>query len=260
MNFKNLLYSKDSGIAIITINRPEVRNAANQETMKELVDAFALSDADDEVRVIIISGGNEKYFSSGAEVGTMEKSDVISMYDRVQRSKRTLLAVENCTKPVIAAASGYAFGFGFELLMCCDFLIIGDNAKFGLPEIGIGIMPGTGGTQRLTNLIGTSRAKQVIMLGDRIDAEMALRWGLAYKVVPARETLVAAREIANTFVSKPGIALRFAKECINWAAVNGSSTGLEYECAKFSMLYATDDQKEGMLAFREKRQPAFSNQ
>lgn len=257
-NFDNLIYEKKENYAMITINRLEKRNSIDPVTMIALFNAVTEAENDDEVRAVVITG-DEKYFSTGGDVGKMTQIDVAGMYKRGKSNLRTIYAFERCTKPTIAAINGYALGFGFELALACDFRIVGENAKLGFPEVGIGIMPGAGGTQRLTDIIGAEKAKQVIILGDKINAETAYSWGLASFIVPVEDTVKKAEEIAVTIAQKPGIAVQYAKDAINWAVQFGSGTGQEYEHAKYSMLYSTEDRVEGMAAFKEKRQAIFKH-
>lgn len=259
MNFDNLSYEKKRNFVTLTVDRLERKNAIDPSTMVALFNALNMAENDDDIRAVVITG-SERYFSAGGDIGNMTQIDVAGMYKRGKSNLRTIYAFERCTKPTIAAVNGYALGFGFEMALACDFRILGENAKLGFPEVSIGIMPGAGGTQRLTDIVGAEKAKRVIILGEKIDAETAYSWGLASSVVPVEETVAKAEELAAMIAQKPGIAVQYAKDAINWAVQFGSGTGQEYEHAKYSMLYSTKDRAEGMAAFKEKRPPEFKHE
>lgn len=256
MGFETLIVSVEEGIGTITLNRPEVLNALSTQVFSELSQA-AQNLADDEaVRVIIITGG-DKVFAAGADIRGMVNSSVLDVALEGRPSQKAFQLIENIPKPVIAAVAGYALGGGCELTLVCDVRIAADNAKFGLPEITLGILPGAGGTQRLPRLIGAGKAKELIFSGDFIDAQEALRVGLANKVVPAEELMSEAKRLAKRFASRGAVALRMAKSAVNEGLRMDLAAGLQYEHKCFSLLFATQDQKEGMQAFLEKRKPKF---
>lgn len=253
---ETMLLSIEEGIATITLNRPEVLNALNRQVYSELGQLTQELAEDERVKVVILTGG-EKVFAAGADIREMAFLDAIDIALVGRPSKNALALIETLPKPVIAAVAGYAVGGGCELTLVCDMRIAADNAKFGLPEIKLGIIPGAGGTQRLPRLIGEGKAKELIYSGDFIGAEEALRVGLVNKVVPVDQLLPEAKRLAKTFAKRGAVALRMAKSSINEGLRMDTQAGLQYEHKCFSLLFATQDQKEGMQAFLEKRQPNF---
>ncbi|GAB6173722.1 enoyl-CoA hydratase-related protein [Paradesulfitobacterium aromaticivorans] len=256
MIYETILVQIEDGIATITLNRPKVLNALNNQVYQELGDAALQLGINDSVRVVIITGGS-KVFAAGADIGQMADANVIDIVTDNQPATRALREIENMPKPVIAAVAGYALGGGCELALAADIRIATDDAQFGLPEIKLGILPGSGGTQRLPRLIGAGRAKELIFSGDYISAEEAWRIGLVNKVVPAAELGEASRTMAKRFANHGAVALRLAKSCVNEGLGMDLNAGLQYEQRCFSILFATEDQKEGMKAFIEKRKPNF---
>ncbi|HVJ49073.1 enoyl-CoA hydratase/isomerase family protein [Desulfitobacterium sp.] len=256
MNFETLLLSIEDGVATITLNRPEVLNALNQHVYLELIQAAEQLANDDEVRAVIITGG-EKVFAAGADIRDMAMAGALDIALADRPSAKALEIIENMPKPVIAAIAGYALGGGCELSLVCDVRLAGENAKLGLPEITLGILPGAGGTQRLPRLIGAGKAKEMIFSGDFIDAQEALRVGLVNKVVPTEQLLAEAQRLAKRFAARGAVALRMAKSAIDEGLRMDLQAGLQYEHQCFSLLFATQDQKEGMEAFLQKRRPNF---
>jgi enoyl-CoA hydratase len=258
MSYKSIVFEKADQIATITLNRPEKLNALSPQLVEELYDALRDADADDSVRVIILTGG-ETVFAAGADLGAMDAAlpDVVQTFKQRFSPRNPFDYIEQLGKPVIAAVAGYALGGGCELAMCCDFRIAADNAKFGQPEIRVGLIPGAGGTQRLQRLIGMTKAKELIMLGDSIDAEKAEQLGLVNAVVPAENLLDEASKLAARLIEKPPFGLRLAKMVMNMGADRDLQTALALERQAFAMLFATEDQKEGVRAFTEKRKPEF---
>ncbi|MGC7872845.1 enoyl-CoA hydratase/isomerase family protein [Desulfosporosinus sp. SYSU MS00001] len=256
MTFETILVEIEEGIATIILNRPDVLNALNSQVFNELAEAAENLSIDDSVRAVIITGG-DKVFAAGADIKEMALLGAVGVATGLRPSKIAFERLENMPKPVIAAINGYALGGGCELTLAADVRIAGDNAQFGLPEIKLGILPGGGGTQRLPRLIGAGKAKELIFSGDLINAEEALRVGLVNKVVPPDQVLAWARKMAEKFVSRGAVALSLAKTCINEGQRMDLEIGLEYEHKCFSLLFATEDQKEGMKAFVEKRKPNF---
>jgi enoyl-CoA hydratase len=243
------------GVAVATLNRPEALNALDYATLGELIDALEALDADTEVRCVVITGSGERAFAAGADIKEMADATPVSLsvannFARWERLKR----VRN---PLIAAVRGFALGGGCELAMACDIVIAGDDAVFGQPEIKLGIMPGAGGTQRLTRALGKSKAMEMILTGRNISAAEAEAYGLVSKVVAREETLNAAVALAFEIASLPPLAIRAAKESVNRAYELSLEAGLEFERRNFFMLFASEDQKEGMAAFVEKRKPAW---
>lgn len=241
-------------IALIELNRPKELNALNRQLMLEVRDTLRELDEDENVRVIILTGG-QKVFAAGADIKQMADATAIDMVNIDQFS--TWDQIKKTKKPIIAAVSGFALGGGCELAMTCDMIVASDTAKFGQPEIKIGTMPGAGGTQRLTRAIGKVRAMEFVLTGKFISAEEALQFGLVNKIVPAEllldETLVLAREIAK----QSPVAVKLAKESVNNAFNSTLDEGLIFERKNFYLTFASEDQKEGMKAFVEKRNPEF---
>jgi enoyl-CoA hydratase len=256
MSYETLLVEIEEGIATITLNRPKVFNALNDRVFYELAEAALELGKDDAVRVVLITGGN-KVFAAGADIGQMAAAGAVDMAIGENAPYRAFKLIENLPKPVIAVIAGFALGGGCELALVADVRIAADNAQFGLPEITLGILPGIGGTQRLPRLIGAGRAKELIFSGDPINAEEACRIGLVDKVVPAGQLFDAARTLAKRFASRGAVAVRMAKSAINEGLRMDLEAGLQYENKCFSILFATEDQKEGMRAFIEKRSPEF---
>ena len=249
-----ILTERDGHVAICRINRPKVLNALNPALMTMMAEQFEAWDKDDEIYVIVLTG-NERAFAAGADIADMAEQTAISMYQRDQFA--TWERIKRIRKPIIAAVSGFALGGGCELAMICDIIIASENAQFGQPEINLGVMPGAGGTQRLTRAVGKALAMDVILTGRFLSAQEALNHGLASRVVPPEHYFTEALKIAQDMASKGPIALRLAKEGVVKAFETTLSEGLEYERKLFYTLFATEDQKEGMRAFVEKRRPKF---
>lgn len=256
MAYETIIVEIEEGIAVLTLNRPAVLNALNDKVFYELGEAASTLAADPSVRVLIITGG-DKVFAAGADIGQMASSSAVDVTTSDNPSHRAFNLIENLPQPVIAAIAGYALGGGCELTLAADIRIAADNAQFGLPEIKLGILPGGGGTQRLPRLIGTGKAKELIFSGDFINAEEAMRIGLVNKVVAADQLLAEAKKMAKRFADRGAVALRLAKSSVNEGLRMDLEAGLKYEHQCFSLLFATEDQKEGMKAFLEKRQAKF---
>lgn len=241
-------------IALIRLHRPKELNALNLQLMGELRDALKALDADDEVRVIVLTG-NEKAFAAGADIKQMVGKTAIDMLNIDQFS--TWDQIKKTKKPLIAAVSGFALGGGCELAMTCDMIIASETAQFGQPEIKIGVMPGAGGTQRLTRAVGKARAMEMVLTGTFIPAAEALAAGLINRVVPVDIYLTEAMRLAATIAQMSPVAAKLAKESVNQAFNSSLDEGLAFERKNFYLLFASEDQKEGMQAFVEKRKPAF---
>ena len=255
MNFENILLSVDEQIALLTVNRPEVRNALDRKTADEIRRVLAELEEREDVGVLILTGAGDKAFVSGADIRELKTRTAL---DGLQAfNQRLFTSIERFPKPVIAAVNGYALGGGCELAMACDLRVASDRAKFGVPETSLGILPGAGGTQRLPRLVGMGRAKELILTGEIIDAATAERIGLVNKVVPPEQLLPAAREMAAKILSRGPLATRLAKLATNMSAEASLDAGLVIEKLGQSILYASEDKLEGMSAFLEKRKPRF---
>lgn len=257
MTFKAILLNKEDGIATITLNRPPM-NPLNSQVFRELSQAADELQLDSSVKAVIIIGAGNKAFAAGADVTEMANLTPVEVYDFCQSSLVAFRKIESLRKPVIAAIGGLALGGGCELSLCCDFRLASDTAKFGQPEIGLGIIPGGGGTQRLPRLIGVSKAKELIFLGDMFDANTALSLGLVNKVVPADALLEEAQKLAKKLASKPSVALSMAKAAIDIGINLDISSALSLEIQNFVTAFASEDRKEGIGAFLEKRKPVFT--
>lgn len=247
---------KEEHIGIITINIPQTLNALTSGVLDELEEAFDIAARDRDIYVIILTGAG-KAFVAGANISEMKEFNSLSGREFAHRGMDIFRKIESMEKPVIAAVNGYALGGGCELAMCCDIRIASVKAKFGQPEVGLGICPGFAGTQRLQRLVGIGKAKELIFTCDIIDGEEAVRIGLAEKVVPHEELMDTAMEMAKKIASKGQIAVRYSKEAINKGADTDIDSGMIIEKNLFGMCFATADQKEGMTAFIEKRRPDF---
>ena len=257
MPYKNLLYEVEERIAVVTVNRPEVMNALNRETVAELKRAALSVRDDDGIGGMIITGMGDKAFIAGADINELAKENVLSGRDTSIRGQSTLQTFELMGKPIIAAINGYALGGGFELTLGCHIRIAAENAMMGLPEVGLGIMPGFGGTQRLPRLIGTSKALEMILTGKTISAEEAFGLGLLSKVVPEGKSLEAAKEMMKVILSKAPVSIKMCIEAVNRGMNMTLDEGLAIESDRFGILCGTEDMKEGMNAFLEKREPQF---
>ncbi|AYF44957.1 MULTISPECIES: enoyl-CoA hydratase-related protein [unclassified Halobacteriovorax] len=247
-------YNDHKHIALVKLNRPKVLNALSTDLMRELVDKLFELDDNPEVRVIILTG-NDRAFAAGADIAQMvEATPIDQINDNRFRSWQQLAQI---TKPIIAAVNGYALGGGCELAMHCDFIIAGDSAKFGQPEIKIGTTPGAGGTQRLTRAIGKSKAMMLAMTGEMIEAKQALDWGLVAKVVPSTTLMQETYETAKNIANKAPVAIKLIKESVNKAFEMSLSDGVDFERRNFYLTFSSSDQKEGMRAFLEKRDPEY---
>ena len=255
-SFKNLLFENQDGIGILTMNRPAALNSLNAETVGELAEFFGAVADDSSVKVIILTGA-EKAFVAGADIKEMLPMTAAEGQAWCKFAQGVFNLIEVLPQPVIAAVNGFALGGGCELAMACDIRIASEKAKFGQPEVGLGIIPGFAGTQRLPRLVGKGIAKELIYTGDMIDAQEALRIGLVNKVVAADELLPAAKAMAQKIMSKASFAVQCAKAAIHQGLNTDLATGSAYEAAAFGVTCATEDKKEGMTAFVEKRKAAF---
>lgn len=258
MNFETLLISIEDGVATVTLNRPPV-NPLNSALFRELGEAAKELEADSAVRAVIITGSGQKAFAAGADISEMKDLTPVEMYGFCQVSLQAYNHIENMKKPTIAAVNGLALGGGCELALTCDFRVASDKAKFGLPEITLGIIPGGGGTQRLPRLIGASRAKELLFLGEMIDAARAEQIGLVNKVVPAAELTQEAKNLALKLAARPAHALGVLKGAVNKGLNMNLHDALDFEVKNFILTFAGDDRREGFSAFLEKRRPKFTD-
>ncbi|MEO0156393.1 MAG: enoyl-CoA hydratase-related protein [candidate division WOR-3 bacterium] len=255
MAYKNIIVEVADKIAILKVNRPEVLNAVNTETILEIESAMKEFNDNKDVRVIIITGEG-KSFVSGSDISRLAQMDSLAAREYSQIGQRVLSLIENMEKPVIAAVNGYALGSGCEIAMACDIRIASEKAKFGQPEVKLGLIPGHAGTQRLARLVGIGKAKELIFTGDLIDAQEAYNIGLVNKVVSADNLLEEAKNIAKKIIENAGPnAVKIVKTVLNRGIDSNLQTANSYETEAFSILFSTEEAKEGMKAFLEKRKP-----
>jgi enoyl-CoA hydratase len=257
MAYENILVETRGRVGLITLNRPKALNALSDALVTELGQAVDAFEADPGIGCLVLTG-SEKAFAAGADIKEMASQDYMDVYlgDFITRKWQR---VAQCRKPVIAAVAGYALGGGCELAMMCDFILAADTAKFGQPEITIGTIPGSGGTQRLTRFVGKSKAMEMCLTGRMMDAEEAERAGLVSRIVPAAELIDEAVKVAERIASMSLPAVMMTKEAVNRAYETSLEEGMRFERRLFHSTFATEDQKEGMAAFIEKRQPQFKN-
>lgn len=258
MEFKHLIYTQEGGVGIITLNRPQVLNALCAELVRELGSLILLLQDAADLSSLILTGGPQA-FAAGADISEMMDQDTLGAYRSIIKTHEVFDGLEEIGVPVIAAINGPCLGGGCELALCCDLRIAGSKALFALPEVSLGIIPGCGGTQRLTQQVGPARAKELIYLAVPINAAKAQEIGLVNKVVADDQVMEEAKAIALKLKERPALALRFAKEAINCGVKSGFATGKNLELARFTMLFASEDQKEGLQAFSEKRKPVYKN-
>jgi enoyl-CoA hydratase len=252
--YEYVLSTADGPVGIVTLNRPKQLNALARPLMQELVDALEHHDADPAIRAIVLTGG-PTVFAAGADIKEMADASAVDM---LMRNNIGLFdRVRHVSKPVIAAVAGYALGGGCELAMLCDIIVAGENARFGQPEINIGLIPGAGGTQRLTRTVGKFVANEMVMTGRMLNAEEALRFGLAARIVPQEIVVDEAVRLGKEISAKAPISVRLAKEAVTRAFEGRVDDGIEFERKLFYMLFATQDAHEGMHAFVDKRQPTY---
>lgn len=252
-----IIYEKRDHVAWVTLNRPEVLNARNEQLREELLQALKQAAADEDVYVIVITGTGNKAFCAGADIREFEKLTPTEWLRRRYGAESDLVYIRKIPKPVIAMVNGYALGGGFELAMACDVVIASDNARFGHREVGVGIIPGGGGTQLLPRLIGEKKTKELIFTGMDISAEEALQLGLVNKVVPKEKLREAVEQFIAILLKQSPLILGLAKLAINRSFETAFSVGLACEIDLFSLCLGTEDQKEGVHAFLEKRQPSY---
>ncbi len=256
MELKNLVIEKNEGVCTVKINNPQSLNALNAQVLSELEYAFDMIRDEDDVRVVVLTGEG-KAFVAGADIAYMRELNASQAKKFSEDGSRVFRKIETLNKVVIAAVNGFALGGGCELAMACDIRIASVKAKFGQPEVGLGIIPGFSGTQRLARLVGLGRAKELIFSGGHINAEEAYRIGLVNKVTEAEELMEETYKMADKIKSNSTAAVVYSKECINKGTETNIETGIAYESNVFGLCFAFEDQKEGMSAFLEKRKPEF---
>jgi enoyl-CoA hydratase len=258
MDFENIIYKKENGIARMIINRPEKRNALNRAARLEMATALEDTARDESIKVLVLAGAGEKAFVSGSDLNELSRFDALAMEEFTSTiGQRFYTRFEELHKPVIAMIDGLCLGGGLELALACDIRIASDKSRFGAPEMFIGLMPGSGGTQRLSRLIGIGRAKEMIYTGDMIDAAEAYRIGLVNRICPAEELESAVTDLAGRIAGNSSLALKWAKKSINMGQETGLTAGLAYEALAEALLFTSEDKKEGLQAFFEKRKPQF---
>jgi enoyl-CoA hydratase len=259
VSYQYLLYDKEDSIGIVTVNRPEVLNALNTKAFTEFYKLFQEIEDDPDIRVVILTGSGERAFIGGVDIRDMKDKNSVEIESFVATARKANDRVYTLSKPVIAAINGFALGGGFEMAMCCDLLIASENARIGQPEISLGIVPGGGAMQRFVRLVGIHKAKELIYTGDIIDARTALSMGIINKVVPLESLMPEAKALAQKLLSKGSVALAFAKKAINSGTNMSLTAGMDMDETFFARCFATEDQKEGMNAFVEKRNPVYRN-
>ena len=257
-NLENVRAEAREGILYVTIDRPKVLNALNAQTVEEIHRVFEQARGDDRVKAVIVTGGGEKAFVAGADINELAQKTPITGKETSERGQFILSRIERFPKPVIAAINGFALGGGCEIALACHIRIASEKAQIGLPEVTLGIIPGYGGTQRMVRLLGKGKAFELVCTGDRIPAAEAERIGLVNKVVPPEQLISAAEEMARKIMSRSPVAVRAAIEAINYGADMPQPEGEFLEATLFGLLCASEDTKEGMAAFLEKRPPDFT--
>lgn len=258
MEFKNLLIETANGIATLTVNRPKVLNALNSEVVQELECALYELELEAAVRAVVVTGSGDKAFVAGADIREMSEFSAFEAHEFSRRGQRLMLQINRMRTPVIAAVNGYALGGGLELALACDFIYASENAKFGFPEVGLGILPGFGGTQNLARLIGPARANELVFSGRIIAAAKALSWGIVNELCAPEDLLPMALATAGEIAAKGAQGVAYAKDAIASGLSMSKEDGFRYEASLFGVLFATDDQREGMGAFLEKRPAIFT--
>jgi len=257
MEYKNILLAIEEKIATLTFNRPKVLNAMNLEVLGEIYDAVSACANNDDVRAVIVTGAGDKAFVAGADIAQMQNATSVEILQLMEAGHKTMRLIETMPKPAIAAVNGFALGGGTEIALACDIRFASEKAVFGQPEILIGVIPGWGGTQRLPRLIGMGLAKEIILSGTQINAQRAYEIGLVNKVFPPEKLMEEARKFAAKLAVLPSFALKMAKNAINYGFDMSLDNASALEIGAIAQCFATEDQKEGMSAFLEKRKPNF---
>ena len=257
MTFENLLLERDGAVAIVTLNRPKVLNALNNQTLAELSACMATLKADDSVRAIILTGSGEKSFVAGADINELATQSPVEGQAHARRGQLIFDAIEQLGKPVIAAINGFALGGGCELAMACTVRLAADTARFGQPEINLGLIPGYAGSQRLPRLVGKGIAMEILLTGDMVSAPRACEIGLVNRVVPAAELMTEAKKLAHALAAKAPIAVRVIIEAVNQGLESPFAAGEYLETSLFGTIASSEDMREGTKAFLEKRKPVW---
>ena len=260
MSFETIIYEIKENVGWITLNRPEVMNASNDTLRSELITALRQARDDNKVHIIVITGAGNKAFSAGADLKIFASLSTMEALDELKGWMRAPAVARSIVKPIIAMVNGLALGGGCELALSCDMIIASENAKFGLPEVSVGVIPGGGGTQLLTKLVGEKKAKELILTSSLISAEEAEKIGMVNKVVPQEKLKEAVEKIISKLKTKSPAILKIAKLAVNKAIETPLAVGCQMEMELFSMCFGTSDQKEGVNAFLEKRKPKYSGQ
>jgi len=257
LKLENVLYEKNGAIAYVTLNRPKVLNALNRRTWEDLQTAFEDARQDSAIRGVILTGAGDKAFIAGADIGELSRVTAVEAESSSTFGQGVLNLIENLGKPVVAAINGFALGGGCETAMACSIRVATENAKFGQPEVKLGVLPGGGGTQRLPRLVGKGRALQLILSGEMISAQEAYRIGLVNEVVPAAELITRAEAILKQIFSNAPLAVKYSLEAVNKGLETSQAEGLSLEASYFGLCAGTEDKKEGTQAFLQKRAPEF---
>jgi len=255
--YKTLIFRKENGIGVLTINRPDKLNAISNELTDEMEAFLDEVEKDEDLRVLVITGAGDKAFAAGADIGELVERDARLGREVSRRRQQLFSRIENLPVPVIAAVNGYALGGGLELALACNIRLCSENARFGAPEVKLGIIPGDGGTQRLPRLVGLGRAMEMILTGDFIDAGEAYRIGLVNRVVPPGDLMKEALDLAVKIASRPPLAVKYAKEAVNRSQEGDSASGYALESYLHALTCTTEDKREGVAAFLEKRKGTF---
>jgi enoyl-CoA hydratase len=258
MSYENILFEvKDDGVALLTVNRPKALNALNPQTLDEIDRAIDEVEQNDKIKVLVITGAGDKAFIAGADITEFPKMNALQAYKFAEKGQNVFFRLEQLPKPVIACVNGFALGGGCELAMSCDFIYASEKAKFGQPEINLGIIPGFGGTQRLARLVGRAKAKELCMTGEMISAEEAKNIGLVAKIFPAESLLDETLKIASALAQKSQIAIRAIKRVIDEGIGSDLRTACQLEVNAFALTFVSEDAREGVQAFLEKRKASF---
>jgi len=260
VEFKYLLLETNDGVTTLTVNRREALNALNSALLAELECALYQLDLDAAVKVVVITGAGEKAFVAGADIKEMSELSSFAAHAFMRTGQRVMLFIEKMKKPVIAAVNGFALGGGLELALACDFIYASEKAKLGLPEVGLGIMPGFGGTQNLARLIGPNKAKELVFSGKMITAQKALAWGIVNEVFAPEELMAKTLETAREIAAKGPLGVRYSKDSLVNGLNMAKEDGFRYEASLLGVLFSTEDQREGMGAFIDKRKAEFKGE